>query len=136
MDYSLKHIKKLYCFAVEKNFSFPDGTKDKPLKWFQRNYNGIGAEWMPRLVRKLCTFLLSPLEPAAMLHDVGFLNKNKSFWNFTKENLRFVVNAAKIGCVLQGCLFGVICEVFGWGAWKEGKETMAYCYYIKEDTDV
>ena len=136
MEYSLKHIKKLYAFAVERNFSFPPGTIEKPLKWYQRNYNGIGAEWMPRFVRRVCTWLLSPLEPVAMLHDVGFLNEDKSFWNFTKENVRLVINSAKSGFLLQGCLFGVICELFGWSAWKEGKETMAYCYYIKEESDV
>jgi hypothetical protein len=67
-----------------------------------------------------------------MLHDIEYLNPNKSYWNFTKANFRLCYNAFKARHPISGITFAVICQLFGWSAWKEGKETMAFYYYYKE----
>lgn len=131
--YSLDHIKKLCDHAKEKGFSFPAEFKGRSLQWMRRHYNGVGAEWLPRFVRKLTTFLLSPLEPAALLHDIEFLAKKKTYWKFTKANLRLFWNSAKDGHFFLGVGAAVVCQCFGWSAWRDGKESMIYCYYYEEE---
>ena len=131
--FSLKHIKKLYKHAKDMGFSFPDEVQVKSLAWMRRHYNGIGAEWLPRWVRKMTTFFLSPLEPAALLHDVEYLGKNKSYWRFTVANFRLFLNAAKDKYFFLGLGAALVCQLFGWSAWKEGKETMCYYYYYEEE---
>jgi hypothetical protein len=128
---SLKHIKKLYFIAKEKNLSLPSEFESKSFNWLRKQYNGIGAEWMPQWIRNFVTKLFAPMEPAALIHDIDFLNKNKSYWNFTKANLRLLYNGIKIHHFCSGLALTVLCQMFGWTAWKEGKETMAYCYYLE-----
>jgi hypothetical protein len=131
--YSIKHIKKLCAHAKERKFSFPAGFEEKTFSFLQQHYNGIGAEWMPKFVRKIVTFLLSRLEAAALLHDIEYLSENKKFWLFTKANFRLLVNCTKDHCFFPGVAAALLCQIFGWSAWKDGKETMAYFYYYKED---
>lgn len=89
---------------------------------------------MPKIARKIVTKLLSHIEAAALLHDVEYLSEQKSFWNFTKANLRLFYNCAKSRFFFTGVAVAVICQLFGWSAWKEGKETMAWYYYFDEDS--
>ena len=133
MEYSLKYIKRLCSFAKERNFSLPEGFEKRTPQWIRRNFNGIGAEWMPRWSRRFLSKLLQPLDAAAMVHDVEFLQDNKSYWNFTKANFRLTVNCAKSGFLFSGIAAGTICQFFGWTAWKEGKETMIWYYYYQEE---
>jgi hypothetical protein len=130
---SLNHIKYLCEYAHKNNFSFPENAKGKSFHWLQKHYNGIGAEWMSPRIRKLATICLRHMEAESMYHDVEFLQKNKSFWNFTKANLRLFYNGIKARHFFSGLTMAIICEFFGWSAWKEGKETMAYCYYLEEE---
>jgi hypothetical protein len=132
---SLKRIKFLCRTAKEYNFSFPQGFDTKTPQWLRRQYNGIGAEWMPSFLRKFITFLFRPLEPAALIHDVEFLSENKSFWKFTVANMRLAYNCIKARHFWSGISLGMICQLFGWSAWKEGKETMAWHYYFKEQEE-
>lgn len=130
--YSLKHVTRLCNIAKTKGYSFPSGFKQKSLPWLRRHYNGIGAEWMPSCVRKIVTKCFSWMEPAAFLHDIEFLSENKSYWNFTKANLRLAYNGFKSGCIFFGISSALLCQLFGWSAWKEGKEVMAWHYYLNE----
>jgi hypothetical protein len=133
MNCSRKHILYLIHYAKENNFSFPNGFLKKTAQWHQRHYNGIGAEWMPSRLRKNVTKALRHMEPHALLHDFEFLQNNKSYWNFTKANFRLWVNGIKSRHIWSGFVLFVICQLFAWSAWKEGKETMAYYYYYKGD---
>ena len=75
------------------------------------------------------------MEPAALVHDIDFLNPVKSFKNFTVANLRLIYNSAKCGHLFSGLAAGTICQFFGWSAWKEGKETMAFYYHYQEEDE-
>ena len=129
---SLKHIQYLRRFAIENHFSLPDGFMQKPIRWVWRQYNGIGAEWLPMRVRKFLTRFLRHMEAASMVHDVEYLSENKSFWRFTVANMRLIWNGIKSRHPLSGLVLGTVCQLFGWSAWIEGKETMAYHYYFSE----
>lgn len=126
----VEHIKKLKDFAQEHNFSLPPGFESKTLEELADCYNGIGAEWMPAKVRKWVTKFFAKLEAASMFHDFEFMSINKSYWNFTKANFRLFFNGCKSKRPFSGLFLAVVCQIFGWTAWKEGKETMAYCYYL------
>lgn len=129
----LKHIKRLCQFAKDHNFSFPADGENKSCQYLRRQYNGIGAEWMPAFLRNLLIKLLAPMEAVALVQDIDFLSDNKSYWNFTKSNCRLVYNAFKSRYLFYGLLLGLLYQCFGWSAWREGKETMAWHYYFKEE---
>jgi hypothetical protein len=133
--YSLKHVIRLCNIAKSGNYSLPKGFKNKSYAWLCRNYNGIGAEWMPKCVRQKVTKLFSYMEPVALVHDYEYLSEDKSYWNFTKANMRLAYNGAKSGYLFSGLALAVICQCFGWSAWKEGKETMSWHYYLNESGD-
>jgi hypothetical protein len=130
-----KHIKYLCQYIEENRFSLPAGFREKSVPYLARHYNGIGAEWMPAKLRKFVTALLRHMEPAALVHDVDYLSNNKSYLNFTKANLRLFYNGIKSRYFFSGFALSLICQIFGWTAWKEGKETMAYYYHFKEDNN-
>lgn len=132
MSCELKHIKKLLKHAKERKFSFPDGFKELSIKYIAERYNGIGAEWMPPRLRKLLTQWLSMLEAEAMIHDIEYLSEDKSYWRFTVANARLAYNSWKDRDFLHGSLAAIVCQLFGWPAWKEGRETMSYYYHFKE----
>lgn len=130
--YSLKHVTRL-CFIAKKNkYSFPEGFEGKSMRWLRRQYNGIGADWMMPCVRNFVTKSFQRMEPAALVHDVEFLSSDKSYWKFTKANMRLAYNGLKSGCLFTGIALAIICQIFGWSAWKEGKETMSWHYYLNE----
>jgi hypothetical protein len=129
----MKHIRNLKKYILEKNFSLPEGFLSKSNLELRDAYNGIGAEWMPSLLRRLITKLFGYMEPAALVHDIDFLNPVKSFKNFTIANLRLIYNSAKCKHLFSGLVAGIICQFFGWSAWIEGKETMAWYYYYQEE---
>ncbi len=133
--YSLEHVTKLCDVAKTRNFSFPKGFEQKSIPWLRCQYNGIGAEWMPSCVRKFVTRCFSWMEPAALIHDIEFMTAPKTYWNFTKANFRLAYNGLKSGCVFSGLSAAVICQLFGWSAWKEGKEAMSLYYCLNERRD-
>lgn len=133
MDYDLQHIEKLRNRVIERNYSLPAGFLELSPEYLAEHCNGIGAEWMPRMLRKLLTKALFLLEADSMVHDIEFLSTDKGYWKFTVANGRFALNAWKEHCFLSGTVAALICQAFGWSAWKEGKETMAYYYHFKED---
>lgn len=131
--YSLRHIQRLLKVVKTKDLSLPDMWEGKSPQWLKRHYNGIGAEWMPRYVRRFITRALQKLEPVALIHDIEFLEEQKSYWNFTVANLRFWYNAAKLKRFFIGGACAVLCQIFGYRAYLDGKESMAYCNFYAED---
>ena len=120
--YSVEHIKYLRQKAIALNFSFPANFKRYSSKRLVSIYNGIGAEWMPEFLRKITSFIFDRLEAAALLHDFEYTRQKKSYWHFTVANLRFAYNAAKSRQLLAGVAGALLCQLFGWRAYKTGKE--------------
>lgn len=98
-------------------------------------YNGIGAEWMPKKLRKTITKYLFYLEPAALIHDYEYYiyGAVKGYWAFSVANLRLAYNACKDYRPFSGIAAALLCQIFGWSAWQEGKETIAYYNYLNEE---
>jgi hypothetical protein len=131
--YTVEHIEKLIQFAKDHDLSFPEGFEEYSIDWLCAQYNGIGAEWMPLFVRKFLTKYFSPLEPASFLHDIEFLSDDKSFWKFTVANFRLLINGIKSGQVKSSILCAFACQLFGWSAWKNGKELNDWLNYLEEN---
>ena len=126
-----KHINFLLSQIKNKKYSVPARFENVEISYLAGIYNGIGAEWMPQVIRKLIACFLPFLEPESLIHDYEFSGTNKSYFAFTKANLRLAYNSFKGGHLFIGCAAAFICQLFGWSAWKDGKETMAYYYYLK-----
>ena len=93
-----------------------------------RAWNGIGPEHWPKWMRGAVSALLRPFSAAALIHDWEFSNPVKTVRGFTAANARLVENIAReaiFDChpaiIPWGIAAGVLCEVFGWKAYKEGK---------------
>lgn len=135
LNCSLRHIKKLLRVVKDYDLSVSASFDKKTPQWMKRHYNGIGAEWMPKRVRALTTRMLRKLEPVALVHDIEFLETPKNYWRFTVANMRFAYNAAKLKRFFVGAACAVVCQLFGWRAYADGKESMAYCNFYCEDKE-
>ena len=120
----IEYIRYLRQTAVALKFSFPPNFKRYNSKRLLRCYNGVGAEWMPDWLLKIVTFLCDRLEAPALLHDFEFVHGKKSYWRFTVANVRLAYNAAKSRRMLLGIAAAIICQLFGWYAYKNGKELL------------
>lgn len=119
-SYSTQHITKLRRRIIARKMLAPDGFFKCPTKQLRKYYNGIGPErWSPFL-RKKVTSALDILEAPALIHDFEFSQKEKSYWRFTCANFRLLVNAWKDKCFAAGLAAGVICQFFGYRAYKRG----------------
>lgn len=123
---NLAYIKYLRQMAIALKFSFPKNFKSYSSKRLVRLYNGVGAEWMPEWLRKVMTWLVRLLcdkaEAAVLIHDFEFTREAKSYYKFTKANLRLAYNCFRSRRLLVGICAAVICQLFGWSAYKSGKE--------------
>lgn len=126
-----KHIIYLCEYAKKNNFSFPKCFEGRTYSWLQRHYNGIGAEWMSPKLRNIVTKLLRHMEAEALIHDIEYLLESKSYWRFTVANFRLFYNGVKARHFFSGLMLAIICQLFGWSAWVEGKEMLSYYYYLK-----
>lgn len=132
-NYSVEHVLKLRNTIASRRWLWkPDGFLDASVDVLHWVYNGIGPDaWSPKL-RRFVTWLLSWFEAEALAHDFGYgVGKNRSYWAFTVENLRFaynsIVNAiydhgwfSKHTVILSvlGCVLALFCQAFGWGGFK------------------
>ena len=130
--YSKKHIKKLLRIVHCKKLLVPAGFASKSHNWVRKQYNGIGAEWMPQWIRALMTKMFALFEPAALVHDCEFAYKEKSYYRFTIANLRLAANGAKLGHPFAGAACALLCQILGRSAYYDGKESMSYCNFYKE----
>ena len=120
----IEYIRYLRQTAVALKFSFPPNFKRYNSKRLLRCYNGVGAEWMPDWLLKIVTFLCDRLEAPALIHDFEYVHGAKSYWRFTVANVRLAYNAAKSRRLLLGIAAAIICPLFGWYAYKHGKELL------------
>lgn len=121
----IEYIKYLRQKAVALKFSFPPNFKRYNSKRLLRCYNGIGAAWMPKWFRDFVTYIFYRLEAAALLHDFEYTRKKKSYWRFTVANVRLAYNSARSRRLLLGIAAMVVCQLFGWSAYKAGKELLS-----------
>lgn len=118
----IDYIKYLRAEAVAKKFSIPPNFKRTNSARMVKLYNGIGAEWMPKWLVKLTTEIFDRLEATALVHDFEYSVGAKTYWRFTVANVRFAYNAAKSRRPILGMIGAIICQLFGWWAFKNGKE--------------
>ena len=71
------------------------------------------------------------MEAEALIHDIEYLSENKSYLLFTIANFRLFFNGMKARHFVSGLTLAIICQIFGFSAWKDGKETIAFYYYYK-----
>ena len=90
--------------------------------------NGVGPDHWPAWIRHALTWLLRPLEASAEIHDWEFSVPHKSFRSFSAANCRLAVNCAREalydlrpGVIPLGILAALICQAFGWRAYKIGR---------------
>ena len=121
----IEYIKYLRQKAIALKFSFPPNFKRYNSKRLLRCYNGIGAEWMPKWFRNFVTYICDELEAAALLHDFEYTHGPKSYWRFTVANVRLAYNAARSRRLLLGIGAMIVCQSFGWYAYKNGKELLS-----------
>jgi len=93
-----------------------------------RAFNGIGAEHWPNWLRIMLTALLRPFQAAALIHDWEYSQKAKSYRAFSAANWHLAVNIAREalydchpGVIPAGVLAALLCQLFGWYAFKNGK---------------
>lgn len=119
---SIEYVRYLRQEAIARKFSFPKNFKKTSSARLVRCYNGIGAEWMPDWLRRIITEIFDRLKAPALLHDYEFTYAKKTVWNFLVANLRFAYNSAKCKRPILGIAGALFCTVFGWWAFKNGKE--------------
>ncbi|MDD3155341.1 MAG: hypothetical protein PHS41_10770 [Victivallaceae bacterium] len=54
-------------------------------------------------------------------HDFDFAIGG-SYWKFTIANLRLAYNSCRDGIAFVGIAAAILCQLFGWMAWKEAKK--------------
>ena len=110
------------------------GAKAPPSFWaasdetLARAWNGIGPEHWPKRMRGAVSVLLCPFSAAALIHDWEFSQPQKTLGGFTAANARLVGNIIReaiFDChptlIPWGIAAGILCEVFGWKAYKDGQ---------------
>ena len=122
----MNNIEILKNQAVRNGYWLPSGFADVPAA--ELNYNGIGPEYWRPWMRKALTYLLKFLQIPAILHDYEF-SIGGSYWKFTVANIRLLVNGLKAAkkakrptayfCAIAAA---VLCQAFGWKAWKGTKK--------------
>ena len=122
------NVKFLWNLCVEIRASAPPEFWTVPMDELERAYNGVGPDDWPEWVRNFVSFLLRPFAAAALVHDFEFSRDYKSYGMFTDANMRLIVNVAKFAMydrrpvlVFYGVLAGLLCQAFGYRAYKNGK---------------
>ncbi len=90
-----------------------------PVADLQKCCNGVGPARWHRITRRIFSGLLHFLNEAAVIHDWEFTYQPKTYFHFTKANLRLVFNAAMRGHPVSGLAAGVLCQLFGWQEYQK-----------------
>ena len=107
----------------------------------QREYNGIGPEYIPEKARARVTDFLSIFEAPSMIHDLDFKESDGTEASFEAANARFLRNcitaaeheypwyrpkryAAKAAAF---AMYDAVSSKFGWKAWRDAYEKNAEC---------
>jgi creatinine amidohydrolase/Fe(II)-dependent formamide hydrolase-like protein len=90
--------------------------------------NGIGPDCWPAWLRHTLTWLLRPLEASAAIHDWEYSLPDKTFRSFTAANAHLAANVmleavydCRPACMLTGIPAALLCQIFGWRAYKNGR---------------
>ena len=118
----IEYVRYLRQTAIALKFSFPPNFKKYNSQRLVKCYNGIGAEWMPKWLRHFVTDVFFILQAPALIHDFEYTHGKKSYRNFTVANVRFAYNSARSRRLLLGVAAAILCQMFGWFAYKNGKE--------------
>ena len=123
-----RHIPYLRAFCIEFHAVAPDSFWNASDTELARTFNGIGADHWPAWLRNALTALLRPFQAAALVHDWEYSQNEKCFRKFTAANWRLAVNIAREamydcrpGVIPAGTLAAVLCQIFGWRAYKRGR---------------
>ena len=119
-NYSIAEIGRLRTHIYFSLMSVPDGFLETPREDLQQIYNGVGPEHWSGRFRRVMTWVLDFLEGPALIHDWEYVKQPKTYWRFTVANLRLAKNARLDGHPVAGFAAGLLCQIFGWRAWKEG----------------
>ena len=121
-------IEYLRAVCVEINAKAPESFWEADFETLGRAWNGIGPEHWPCWMRGAVSVLLRPFNAAALIHDWEFSQPEKTFGSFTAANARLIENIVReslfnchVGIIPWGIAAGILCELFGWKAYKEGK---------------
>lgn len=90
--------------------------------------NGVGPGHWPRWTRWILSVLLRPLDASSAPHDWEYSLPNKSYWHFTRANLRLAVNCTREALydvrpivIPLGIIAALFCQIFGWRAYLNGR---------------
>lgn len=121
-------LEYLRAVCVEIRAKAPSSFWDADLETLSRAWNGIGPEYWWGWLRMAVSWLLRPFSAASLIHDWEFSQPGKTFAKFTAANAHLIENIAReaifnchVGIIPCGIAAGVLCEIFGWRAYKEGK---------------
>ena len=121
-NYSPAEIGRLRTRIYFSSMSVPEGFFETPGEELQKIYNGVGPEHWSARFRRFTSWVLDFLEAPAMIHDWEYVKQPKTYGAFTLANLRLAKNAYLDGHLIAGLAAGLLCQIFGWKAWKNGKE--------------
>lgn len=123
-----RRISYLRAFCSEFHAAAPDSFWAASDEELAKAYNGIGADHWPTWLRTVLTALLRPFQAAALVHDWEYSREVKDYRAFAAANWRLAVNIAleavydcRPGMIPAGVLAAVLCQLFGWRAYRKGR---------------
>lgn len=126
-DYTDEYVSYLRLHCLTVGVDAPAGFWVTSVPELVAIFNGIGPDRWSSRFRKLTSWLLSPFMVAALVHDWEYSQPEKSYWAFTKANLRFAWNGLLEGLwekhlalIPMGALLALLCQIFGYGGYQKG----------------
>lgn len=96
-------------------------SEEKLNEFLKKNYNGIGASYLPKPIRKALTWYYSKYEIAAVIHDSDYVILPKTLEYFHQANKRFFNNCVRLNGGKKSlriyAMFKAV-ELFGFKAFK------------------
>lgn len=127
--------RRMLNLAVEYGLSGSAWLTTFSIETLARDFNGIGPEWFPAKLREAIDKLHADLLPMAFIHDVRWSHSEGTHEYFTASNEELKENGYKIAKARypwyrparyarmnQARVFGNLCQVFGWSAYRQAYE--------------
>ena len=121
-------IQYLRAFCNEFHAAAPESFWSASDAELAQAYNGVGADHWPNWLRAVLTTLLRSFQAAALVHDWEYSQNTKTYRAFTAANWHLAVNVAREalydcrpGVIPAGAMAALLCQIFGWRAYKQGK---------------
>lgn len=120
-------------FVVENDLSRPRYFNWLSIGDLAASWNGIGADWFPKWLRRVFTTVLHRLRPLAFVHDVEFAYAPRTYWAFTTANARWAYNALlmvirdplmlfAIRFLICAWICALACQLGGWKGFKSERQ--------------